>query len=120
MNREVSYIEHLANEINKADGVKGAIEVIQTSNELLKNAQNRANNIVDGKQSKENQIPKDLVSQIRESMGEHHTIDTETMSQTLENAIKERLAEGKQISHAIIKDDGYEIHSDSEEELERD
>ena len=118
MDREISYIDYLENEINKADGIKGSIEVIQTANELLKNAQDKANIKENSKTTKENKIPEDLVSSIKESMGQSH-MDTETMSQTLENAIKERLAEGRTISHAVIDDNGYEIHDGYDEELER-
>lgn len=109
MSKDVGYIDYLADGVNNADGINDCIDVIIEGKEKLEYAKNNRN--LESKTDKAtSNVPEDLVDQIRKSMGEKAPKNTANMAEALETAIKDRIAEGKSIHHAVLDDNGYKTY----------
>lgn len=116
MDNSVSYLDYLANKMNKADGINDCIEVILQGCEKLKTMQTDKKE-KDESISREKQIPEDLVEQIRIKMMQSVSLnETEGIAKELEETLKQRIANGHNVSHVIINSDSYEIY-ESEQEM---
>ncbi len=117
MAKEVSYIEYVVDGINKADGIIECMEIVQRAREEAIRAQNDKNEDVPTKKDMEDL--ENLVSQIKANMAAKQPVNTDNMAQALETALKERMAEGKNIHHAILNDNGYEIKDANKDDDEQ-
>lgn len=124
MDKTVSYLEYLVNGINKADGLNDSIDVIIEGKDKLRSAQTNQELAQKDTDELKNKIPEDLVDFLKSKMNSKSEKSTQNVAEALENAIKTRIAEGRNISHAIINGDGYEIYeeknsSKNDDELDR-
>lgn len=116
MDNSVPYLEYLVNRMNKADGINDCIEAILQGCEKIKTIQTTKEG-EDKSIKKEEQIPEDLVEQIRIKMMQSETRnETEGIAKELEETLKQRIANGHNVSHVIINSDSYEIY-ESEQEM---
>lgn len=109
MSKDVGYIDYIADGINNADGINDCIDIILEGKEKLEYARNNRNLESDTNKATAN-VPEDLVYQIRKSMEGKTPKSTKNVAEELETAIKERMAEGRNIHHAVLDDDGYKTY----------
>lgn len=122
MVREFSPIEFLVYEINNADGIRDAVDVVEKVNEILYRKQKEVDEIVSNQQKK-NTIPENLVSSIRARVEGKATEDTRIKADLLGNAVKRRIAEereqGREIDHIVIDDNGIKAGNSKDDGEER-
>lgn len=122
MVREFTPIEYLVDGINRADGVREAVDVVEKLNDVLDRQQKEVDRIVSDQQNK-NKIPENLVSSIREKVEGNAIGSTKKMADALERAVKGRITEanerGEKINNIVIDDNGIKAgnsRDDYEEE----
>lgn len=122
MIREFTPIEYLVDGINRADGVREAVDVVERLNDVLDRQQKEVDRIVSNQQNK-NKIPENLVSSIREKVEGNAIGSTKKMADALEKAVKGRIAEareqGREINSIVIDDDGIKAGNSKDNGEER-
>lgn len=122
MVRELSQIDYLVEGINKADGIRDAVDVVEKLNDILSRQQKEVDAIVEG-QRKKDVVPENLVDSIRARVEGKATEDTRIKADALGNAVKRRIAEakeqGREINKIVIDDDGIKAGNSKDDEEER-
>lgn len=116
MYKEVPCLEYLVDIANREDDTRVFIGAMVGVNDKIEEAkqkpkQNESN-------EKHHEIPTDLVTDIKSIMEGKAISNTVNQAKKLENALKERMQEGREVKSAEITDDGYKIKDRADEERE--
>ncbi len=118
---EDTVLDVLADKMNKAGGVIEGIDAIVDFEEILNSRQKRADEIVKGS-SRTDEVPENIVAEIEKERGKKNNNDSKLEGKVaeVEKGLKKLMEEGKKPSHAVIKDDGFEIFGKSKDDDELD
>lgn len=107
---EEHIIDELASRVNGAGGVIEGIDAIIDFEETLHRKQKESDSIVE-KRLRNSEVPGDIVEEIKRERREGSINNPRLKGQMaeVEEAIKNRIAQGRTPSHAVIEDNGVKI-----------